>query len=58
VIRARALWDYSGTEADDLQFNQGQTIIIDDEVNDQWCRGRVEGEGRTGLFPSNYVEKM
>lgn len=58
VNRARALWDYQGGEADDLQFRSGDTIIIDEEVNDQWFRGRVEGAAKTGLFPANYVEKM
>lgn len=58
VNRARALWDYQGGEADDLQFRAGDTIIIDEEVNDQWFRGRVEGAPKTGLFPANYVEKM
>jgi hypothetical protein len=61
--RARALWDYSGAEADDLQFRQGDIIIIDEEVNEQWYRGRVVPPGcapneKGGLFPSNYVEKL
>ncbi|WVQ80839.1 hypothetical protein IAT38_002946 [Cryptococcus sp. DSM 104549] len=62
--RAKALWDFSGTESEDLQFRSGDTIIIDEEVNDQWYRGRVIPNGqqiplpRSGLFPSNYVEKF
>jgi len=61
--RARALWDYSGTEADDLQFRQGDIIIIDEEVNEQWSRGRIvppggAPSGKAGLFPSNYVERL
>lgn len=61
--RAKALWDYSGSEADDLQFRQGDIIIIDEEVNEQWYRGRVQPphgapNEKGGLFPSNYVEKM
>lgn len=63
-VHARALWDYNGTEADDLHFRQGDVIVIDDEVNEQWYRGRVipGGNGvpleKGGLFPSNYVEKL
>ncbi|WVQ72370.1 hypothetical protein IAR50_001922 [Cryptococcus sp. DSM 104548] len=62
--RAKALWDFSGTQADDLQFRSGDVLIIDEEVNDQWSRGRVIPNGhhaplpRSGLFPSNYVEKL
>ncbi|KAK1924104.1 SH3 domain-containing protein [Papiliotrema laurentii] len=62
--RAKALWDYSGAEPDDLAFRQGDTLIIDEEVNEQWYRGRVIPQGqqypldRGGLFPSNYIEKI
>ncbi|KAK4688822.1 LAS seventeen-binding protein 1/2, partial [Tremellales sp. Uapishka_1] len=63
-VRAKALWDYSGSEADDLTFRSGDSIIIDEEVNDQWFRGRVIPQGqsyplpKSGLFPSTYVEKQ
>ncbi|ORY32857.1 SH3 domain-containing protein [Naematelia encephala] len=62
--RAKALWDYRGNEADDLAFRSGDIIVIDEEVNQQWFRGRVIPQGqwqpldRSGLFPSNYVEKL
>ncbi|WVF71327.1 hypothetical protein IAT40_006130 [Kwoniella sp. CBS 6097] len=63
-IRAKALWDFNGTEGDDLQFRSGDTIVIDEEVNEQWYRGRVIPQGhnaplpRSGLLPSNYIEKI
>ncbi|WWC89172.1 uncharacterized protein L201_004090 [Kwoniella dendrophila CBS 6074] len=63
-VRAKALWDFSGTEGDDLQFRSGDTIVVDEEVNEQWYRGRVIPNGHTvplpksGLFPSNYIEKL
>ncbi|WVR06891.1 hypothetical protein IAU60_003927 [Kwoniella sp. DSM 27419] len=62
--RGEALWDFTGTEADDLQFRSGDTIIIDEEVNEEWYRGRVIPQGqsvplpRSGLFPSTYIEKL
>ncbi|WVQ67500.1 uncharacterized protein L199_005700 [Kwoniella botswanensis] len=62
--RAKALWDFNGTEGDDLQFRSGDIIVIDEEVNEQWYRGRVIPKGhtvplpRSGLFPSNYIEKL
>ncbi|KAL1409130.1 hypothetical protein Q8F55_005957 [Vanrija albida] len=59
--RGRAIWDYAGTEHDDLAFRAGDEIIIDEEVNANWYRGRVVGEKgageKVGLFPSNYIEK-
>lgn len=58
--RARALWDYNGSDADDLRFRQGDTVIIDEEVNKEWFRGRLANQPgeKGGLFPSNYVEKL
>lgn len=58
--RARALWDYGGSDPDDLHFRQGDTVIIDEEVNKEWFRGRLVGGSmeKGGLFPSNYVEKL
>ncbi|WOO82593.1 Protein kinase C and casein kinase substrate in neurons 2 protein [Vanrija pseudolonga] len=62
--RGRAIWDYAGTEHDDLAFRAGDEIIIDEEVNANWYRGRVVPSGekgprdKVGLFPSNYIEKI
>lgn len=62
--RATALWDYGQNgDADDLVFSAGDTVIIDEEENDHWCRGRTIPKGRTvplpkkGLFPANYVQR-
>lgn len=65
--RATALWDYgqgAAADDDDLTFAAGDTIIIDEEINDEWMRGRTIPQGRTiplakqGLFPANYVERQ
>lgn len=62
--RATALWDYGqGGDADDLVFTAGDTIIIDEEVNGEWMKGRTIPRGKSvplskcGLFPANYVER-
>ncbi|BEJ16630.1 hypothetical protein CspHIS471_0600310 [Cutaneotrichosporon sp. HIS471] len=64
-IRATALWEYGqGGDDDDLAFKEGDTVIIDEEVNDEWLRGRTIPRGRTmplpqsGLFPRNYVQRL
>jgi hypothetical protein len=65
--RATALWDYgqgASGDDDDLTLAAGDTIIIDEEINDEWMRGRTIPQGRSmplakqGLFPSNYVERQ
>lgn len=62
--RATALWDYGQNgDEDDLVFSAGDTIIIDEEENENWCRGRTIPKGRSvplpkkGLFPANYVQR-
>lgn len=64
-VRATALWAYGQSgDPEDLIFSECDTIIIDEEVNDEWYRGRTIPAGRTaplpksGIFPSSYVEKQ
>ncbi|XP_043682833.1 intersectin-1 isoform X8 [Vespula pensylvanica] len=49
-----ALYQYASTETGDLSFNQGEVILVIKKEGDWWtgCIG-----DRTGIFPSNYVEK-
>lgn len=56
----RALYDYNGTNGD-LAFKQGDIIAILSRVDpatsmpSDWWSGRLQS-GRTGYFPSNYVQ--
>ncbi|KAI0261549.1 hypothetical protein BC834DRAFT_895810 [Gloeopeniophorella convolvens] len=58
VQRARALWAYNenGSEPNDLSFRAGDIVEIVSETNSDWWTGKING--RQGLFPSNYVEKI
>ncbi|XP_015189067.1 PREDICTED: intersectin-1 isoform X9 [Polistes dominula] len=49
-----ALYQYASTETGDLSFNQNEVILVIKKEGDWWtgCIG-----DRTGIFPSNYVEK-
>ncbi|XP_035731283.1 intersectin-1-like isoform X7 [Vespa mandarinia] len=49
-----ALYQYASTETGDLSFNQGEVILVIKKEGDWWtgCIG-----DKTGIFPSNYVEK-
>jgi len=57
--QARALWAYNENrqEAGDLSFSAGENIEILEETNADWWKGQ-NSRGETGLFPSNYVEKV
>lgn len=49
-----ALYRYGSTETGDLSFNQGEVVLVTKKEGDWWtgCIG-----DKTGIFPSNYVEK-
>ncbi|KAF8246779.1 DUF500-domain-containing protein [Wilcoxina mikolae CBS 423.85] len=56
--QAIALYTFEAAEPGDLGFKKGDIITITkrtDSKNDWWT-GQVDG--RTGIFPSNYVEAM
>ncbi|KYN36796.1 Intersectin-1 [Trachymyrmex septentrionalis] len=49
-----ALYRYDSTETGDLSFNQGEVILVTKKEGEWWtgCIGN-----KSGIFPSNYVEK-
>ncbi|XP_053565597.1 intersectin-2 [Bombina bombina] len=47
-----ALYTYSSTETGDLIFNEGDIIQVT-QKDGEWWTGNIEG--RSGIFPSNYV---
>ena len=53
---AEALYDYTGTDAHDLSFKQGDHITILEYVNSDWWRGSTLLSA--GIFPSNYVKVL
>ncbi|KAJ3567853.1 hypothetical protein NP233_g6088 [Leucocoprinus birnbaumii] len=56
VPQARALWAWTGQDAGDLSIAQGDIIEIVEETNNDWWTGRVDG--RQGIFPASYVERV
>ncbi|GEM07516.1 hypothetical protein Rt10032_c03g1533 [Rhodotorula toruloides] len=52
--RARVLFDYEAEEDNELSLAEGQVVEQVDQVDPGWWQASIDG--RTGLFPSNYVE--
>ncbi|EFA85851.1 SH3 domain-containing protein [Heterostelium album PN500] len=52
--QVKALYDYVGSDATELDFYTGDIITVLDEDESGWWKGSVDG--REGLFPSNYCD--
>ncbi|KAM3937856.1 SH3 domain-containing protein 19 isoform 1-T1 [Leptodactylus fuscus] len=53
--KARALYDFSGENEDELSFKAGDVISALESVDDEWMSGELYG--KTGIFPKNFVQK-
>ncbi len=51
-----ALYDFEGTQEGDLDLREGEIITIT-RKNERWWQG-VTADGRSGIFPSNYVAEI
>ncbi|KAI8610417.1 hypothetical protein BC830DRAFT_1261070 [Chytriomyces sp. MP71] len=57
ICRVRALYDFPGLEEGELRLYFNDIINVhDDTTFKEWWKG--ECDGRVGIFPSNYVEKI
>ena len=54
--QCRALYNFTPQQSGDLEFHKGDILEITREINQDWWEGMIDG--RTGLFPSNYVERL
>ncbi|XP_014207471.1 protein kinase C and casein kinase substrate in neurons protein 1 isoform X2 [Copidosoma floridanum] len=56
-VPVKALYNYDGTEADELTFKEGDIFEkLEDEDEQGWCKGRKDG--KVGLYPANYVDPV
>ncbi|KHN99795.1 SH3 domain-containing protein [Metarhizium album ARSEF 1941] len=56
----KALYEYSSPHEDDLNFDVGQIITVNEEEDDDWYGGEYVDHGvrKEGIFPRNFVEKL
>lgn len=53
----RTLYDFTGSDAEDLPFKKGEVLIILEKPEEQWWSAKNR-EGRVGMIPVPYVEKL
>ncbi|XP_056459411.1 unconventional myosin-If [Gadus chalcogrammus] len=54
--QCRALYQYVGQDSDEISFNINDVFDLVKEDPSGWWTGKIQG--REGLFPGNYVEKI
>jgi hypothetical protein len=57
-FRAVALFDWLSDNAADLQFRKGDALLVTGLIDDNWWHGSLAGDGRSGKFPRNRVERV
>uniref|UniRef100_A0AC11DIH2 Neutrophil cytosolic factor 2 n=1 Tax=Ovis aries TaxID=9940 RepID=A0AC11DIH2_SHEEP len=50
-----ALFNYEATQPEDLEFLEGDVILVISTVNEEWLEG--ECKGKVGIFPKAFVEQ-
>ncbi|XP_069100790.1 E3 ubiquitin-protein ligase SH3RF2 isoform X4 [Pleurodeles waltl] len=53
---AKALYSYRGHSPNELQFNKGDIVLLQRQLDENWYQGAVNGI--TGIFPASVVQVM
>ncbi|KAI5811764.1 hypothetical protein DFH27DRAFT_521148 [Peziza echinospora] len=54
-VLAKALYEYSGTDPNDLSFEANDKIIVTSHSDPNWWSGKLTEGGKEGFFPKNRV---
>ena len=57
LFTAKAMWKWSSSHVDELNFERGQIIHVVEVMNDDWYLGHLGESTAMGLFPANHVKK-
>ncbi|XP_075737218.1 cbl-associated protein isoform X5 [Rhipicephalus microplus] len=57
-ISYRVLYSYRPQHEDELELQEGDTVLVMEKCDDGWYLGSSLRTGRFGTFPGNYVERI
>lgn len=52
------MYDYEAADDDEVGFKENDLIINCEPIDEGWMNGTNERTGKSGMLPSNYVEKV
>ena len=56
--RYQAMYDYEAQDDDEISFQDGDTIVNVEPIDEGWMFGTVQRTGAHGMLPANYVERV
>ena len=56
LAQATALYQYTSTDAGDLELQPNDHITVTEYMNAEWWKGRSSRTGQEGIFPRSYVK--
>ena len=57
-VLSRASMTYPASSEYELDLNEGDIVMLIKTREDGWCKGILQKNGKTGLFPASFVQKM
>ena len=56
LAQATALYQYTSTDAGDLELQPNDQVTVTEYMNAEWWKGRSSRTGQEGIFPRSYVK--
>ena len=58
TIKYKAIYHFQAENNDELTFLENDIIILEETLDEDWARGKIQGSENVGIFPLNFVEKL
>ncbi|CAK8686217.1 unnamed protein product [Clavelina lepadiformis] len=55
---SKTLYDFNGIHANELSLSEGDEVEVMCRVDTEWLKGRLVRNGKVGIFPSSFVDRV